>query len=477
MALAVGFAGLATLGTAYTPTLISLHEKWSINGHYSHGYLMLALVLWFVWHRRGELVAAVGRPCWPAVLALFAESALWLVFDLVQVQILQQLILPVIAWTWLLVVLGWRAARLLMLPIAFVYFAIPVWDFLIMPLRELTVWVNSALLDLMGIPAYIEGTYVTLAVGTFYVAGGCSGLSYLLTSLLLAAVYGSLYVHRWSRRLVLVGISIAMGLVCNWIRVFGLVLIGHWTQMQSGMIAEHGFYGWLLYALMLPGYLWVAGRLEDGGPPAAVAVGPHTGNSRSGSLPAVLLATALGAAGPATVSLVQFVQVPENNSVARWPDIPGWQRTGQPEFGFEPEYVGFDDARIEGWRHEQTGASVDTLTLTYRVQRQGKELVSDLNRIAPEQDTLLERTIGAETAGLQHAVTETLVDSDRRLVLVWSWYDIRGRRETSPIAAKLAQVTTFFKGGAVRLVTVTSDCVTESCTDTRDRLAAVASAL
>ena len=77
---------------------------------------------------------------------------------------------------WVLVVMGWRSAWYLAPTLSLLYLAIPLWDFLLLPLREATIGFVGAILDLLAIPALIDGFNISLPAGMLVVAGGCASV-------------------------------------------------------------------------------------------------------------------------------------------------------------------------------------------------------------------------------------------------------------------------------------------------------------
>jgi hypothetical protein len=42
-----------------------------------------------------------------------------------------------------------------------------------------------------------------------------------------------------------------LGLVTNWVRIFILVLVGYYSQMQNNLVSDHELFGWLLFAVVV----------------------------------------------------------------------------------------------------------------------------------------------------------------------------------------------------------------------------------
>lgn len=258
---------LAGIGLAIRPMLATLHGTWNdVYGAHSHGYLVVALALWFAvraW--RAPPPAVPGRPVWTALPVLLLLLGLALLAEAMFIGPSRSGLLPPLLLAAIALCLGAGALRRLAWPVLFLFFALPVWVPLNEPLRQLTTVVSQAMVRASGIPVHVEGSFVHLAEGSFEIASGCSGLNYLVAALTLAAVYCTLYLRTTRARVILILVAAMAALLANWLRVTSLILIGHFTEMQHYLIrVEHLWYGWALFLLiMIPVYLfgaWLEGR-------------------------------------------------------------------------------------------------------------------------------------------------------------------------------------------------------------------------
>ena len=96
---------------------------------------------------------------------------------------------------------GLRFARVAAVPLAMLYFTIPIWDLTIPPLQAIAVKVVGLLVGWTGPVAYTVGNVITIPSGSFEIAEGCSGMRYFMVSLTMAAFIGLSWYDRWSTRL------------------------------------------------------------------------------------------------------------------------------------------------------------------------------------------------------------------------------------------------------------------------------------
>jgi hypothetical protein len=52
-------------------------------------------------------------------------------------------------------------------------------------------------------------------------------------------------------------------MIVNWVRIAGIIIIAHMTDMQTSLIEDHNMFGWYLYIPFLVFFFWYASRLEQ----------------------------------------------------------------------------------------------------------------------------------------------------------------------------------------------------------------------
>lgn len=452
------------LAAGYADTLVSFHDRWgSTTQGYSHGYLLAVVSAWLIWRRRAAFSHPDNRAQWFWLLPLAGVSLIWVAAYTMQVRIIQQLALPALLWLWIAAVFGWHCARRQMFALLILYMAIPVWDVLTLPLRELTVWVTQHVLGGIGVPAYIDGFRIFVPAGAFIVAGGCSGLNYLLVSLTLGLLYAHLYVRGWSRRGAVVGLAVAVALIANWVRVVALVLIGYYTEMRSDIVEDHEGFGWLVFGALLLPYLLVLRYFDDDQPPSPAAESsPGLHNPIWARLwPAAWLASMLALSGPLLL-LARHV-LPEVE-VAPIAAPANTQPVAEPDW--QPAYQGYD--RAQHFQLEGRRPSVTLSVYTWLEQSQGREMIYYRNQIASE-DLQLGPLSTRQIADL--TVNERMVRDGRSSRLVWWYYRTAGKPTADERISKLLQLMGLVSGRvSAELVVMSSPCETMDCASARARL-------
>ena len=164
--------------------------------------IVLAAWLWLLWRRRECLRSALGRPPqWLAVgllLPLGLALALW-AYHVEEPGLLVLSLMVLLPGAGALLG-GTPGLRALLLPSAFLVFAVPIpavlLNQIIFPLQLLTAQLTDWLLTLFGVPALLEGDQIFTGGRVFQVVETCSGLR-LIETLTMAAV---IYVEAFGRR-------------------------------------------------------------------------------------------------------------------------------------------------------------------------------------------------------------------------------------------------------------------------------------
>ncbi len=148
-------------------------------------------------------------------------------------------------------------------PIFFLIFLLPIWGVLTTPLQQLSIAAVSTIMNMTSVPVYIEEQFVHIPSGTFEIAGGCSGLRYLLVSLAISSLYVFLYIRSAINATALIIFAILGALLTNWLRISALIIIGHETEMTSSLMEDHNNFGWYLYIPFMIALFYLGNKLAS----------------------------------------------------------------------------------------------------------------------------------------------------------------------------------------------------------------------
>ncbi len=436
---------LAAWLIASWPTLQVLNQKWTdVGDSYVLGYPLLIAAGWLIYLRRRQLLAITLKPSWCGVLLFVASMLLVYAARLIQLQIVQQIMLPVSLGCAIFALAGWPLARALSLPIALQYFGMPVWDFLIGILQNLTIAVAQVALSGMQIPIWLRGDHIHLPDGVITVAGSCSGLNLFLAALVTATLQAELGRYNAYRRGVLLFAAGVIGLLDNWVRVVALILIAHYSRMQNPLIYSHAAFGWWIYAASLVPFFWIARRLEL---PASAPAADFRVASEVTRLPlrhslALLAAIIAGEYGTAALSA--------RSGAVEQMQVAGAARVIEPEF--MPHYSGYD--RQQSWELTDSSGRYELSAFIYTHEYGNKKLIYYDNFIADEAQL---KATGTAKVGARVINFAVLNGEPPRVV--WWYYWIDGAIVNSPLRAKLYQLKAVLLGDpSVALIVLSQRC-------------------
>jgi len=417
----------------YAPSSGSLMGVWSesYGTTYTHGYIIAALVVWMVLRKRVQLASIAWSPSIGGSVLALAAGVAWLVSVRAGIEIFHQLLLVALLWLSIWAVFGVRMAMQLWVPIAFLIFAIPVWDYVNFILQEVTVKAVRLLLDLTTIPAYVDGNFVHLASGVFEIAGGCSGLHFFIVSLALGALSGEIGRDSMKVRIFLLALAGGIALLSNWLRVYIIIVAGYLTDMQHPLVREgHYNFGWMLFAVMMLVFFLLARRFA----PAAGAESEHKAPATDGT-PRVL-PIAVAAVCVLAIPAWEFLRAAEPASLPSAYSLPAPKGWSLSEPGLAPEwhpvFIGAD--RIERAEYiSPAGRRVQLFFAGYASQRQSKELVTYGNSLIGPGEGDVVSTTSAPDGIARDAIVQGPADRS----VIRYYYDIGGRRTSRGVVAQL----------------------------------------
>lgn len=461
----------AAAAVALQPLWANLHHQWTTVNLYSHGYLLLAMALWLGWRAWAALPDRRLAPDWRWLAPLLAVLGGLAFLDLLFLNAPRLYLLPPLLVAGSGLLFGNPLARRMAGPALLLYFALPLWAGLQAPLQSLTTSVVTSVLLATRVPAYIEGNFVFLPAGTFEIATDCSGLNYLMIGMTLGVFCALAFLDRWRDRALLVAATVALTIVCNWVRVWTIIMAGHLTDMQHYLVAvDHDLFGWVLFGVFLLPALWLARRLQPvPGQPPATTTAPPAAHSSSGVVAAALVLAALLFL-PAAVTALGGAPTDHDDAPAVRLEAsgfePGSRSPWQPAFAGAIEEratyaAGDGESPIEVYR-----AVYPWQTAEERLVRHGQDFTGRGWRpvdVAGATVTL---------DGRSWAVTGYEGYFGQRRYLVLAWYWVAGEPAHTSIGAKLAELRGLLRGRRdAQAIALLADCGTD-CSIARERLRA-----
>lgn len=216
------------------------------DGTYSHAYLipLISIYLYWILFQSGELVLNNKLSLPVLTVSVLITYLLWVSMN---AQFPTGYRIGFVLFITSMTSLLFKPSIRLMFPALFLIFLIPIWGAATIILQNISTSAVTYMMNLTHIPIYVEGNLISIPVGVFEIAGGCSGLRYLIVSLAISSLFIFLNIRKYSHAFAFLSLAIIGALVVNWLRITLLILIGHYTDMQSSLMQDHNSFGWYLY--------------------------------------------------------------------------------------------------------------------------------------------------------------------------------------------------------------------------------------
>ena len=465
----------------FLPTTLSFFYIWTSkeNLTYSHGLLLLAVCIYLIYLQWNDNKKSVEtRYSVFGVAGTLLMSLLWFLVTLGNVQIGQQFFLIFVIIFIFIAILGIKQAKLFLYPLFILIFAMPVWDFLNIYLRTISTKAVGIMLGYTDIVSFVEGFTIFIPSGTFLVDNGCAGTGQFITALSIAYIFVFMQAMQWWLRLSLIVLAVITGLVSNFVRIFVIIVSGHLTNMEHYFVTvEHVSLGWVVFAIGIMLYLFIASKLAVRF--ALKAVESETDNEDARqegddvsqimnhrirlTVVSVFLILASLSAGPA---LAYYYQLENASALERIesviPEFEEWKLidTDVPGTKLEPDFRGADRHMYSSYE-DVDGHIVEVNFYEYFIQHQGKEAVNDLNEVFLEEQWKLQSRMkyspstGPDDFELNLSKIVSRYGQEK---IVWQWYEINNTWTASDIAAKLLNIRgILFHSPKVRVIIVSAN--------------------
>src|SRR6184192_1654740 len=243
----------ALLAALYYKILYSLGTQWYADPDYSHGFLVPLLSGYFVWERRERLRSLPVAPSPWGIILLGGGLLMLLIGSAGSELYMQRTSIIVVIAGLVLLMLGREFLRVLLFPIAFLFFMVPLPAIIVnavaFPLQLFAAKTATFCLYNFGIPVLREGNVIVLAGTTLEVAEACSGIRSLQALLALGTVYAYFSQRSTWKRWTLVLLSVPIAIAANAFRVSGTGVLANYWGSQAAEGFYHTFSGWLIFVV------------------------------------------------------------------------------------------------------------------------------------------------------------------------------------------------------------------------------------
>ncbi len=436
----------------YRDTAVAMVTIWEQSETFTHGFLVPPIVLWLIWRKRALLAAQPVQPAFWVLVPMAGAAFVWLLGDLVAVNSVTQLALVALIVLAVPAVLGLGVARIIIFPLAYLFFAVPIGEFVMPQLMEWTANFTVIAVRLSGVPVYREGLQFVIPSGNWSVVEACSGVRYLIASITVGTLFAYLNYQSASRRVLFIIVSILVPIVANWLRAYMIVMLGHLSGNTVAVGFDHLIYGWVFFGIVIMLMFFIGARWSEPEPdtlPSAVT-SAHSPSHRSTSL---FMLWAITACAAAIVALPQLGLYAIGQRQSTAPVVlaapstlaAGWQSAAPAAVPFKPAFQN-PSAEINS-NYANQGQTVGLYVGYYRHQSYDRKLVSSNNVLVTSNDphwaqvgsgsrqiNLGEKPVNLRTANVRASLARGAGSSR---LLVWQLYWINGTLTSNDYLAKV----------------------------------------
>lgn len=443
---------LSTWIYIFSNSLMSAIKIWWISDIFNHCFFVIPGTIYLIYCKRAELLQCDFKANYWLLVPIISLLLLFGLGVAGDVQLFMHIAtfcsLPLIIW----MLIGNQAARVIAFPLGFILFAIPVGEELIPWLQAITADISVALLAFSQVPVYRTGLYIQIPGGTFLVAEACSGISFFIACIVIGSLYTYLNIQSWPKKTVFILISVLYPILANAIRVYGIILTAHLSDMEYAVGADHLIYGGVFFAIVIISLLF-CGELfrskSQGGSQLDNCEATNIDKRQSfqfNARPFIVIFLLLLLCNIWVVSIQhQMVFNPKTTVSLRIP-ASFHESASNLVYQWQPKYLGSSFQSI-GIVDAEEKEPLDYFIAYYPA---GKgELVSSLNRLyQQERWTIVSSDFESikTNKGEASVYFEDITDSSGNHRFLASWYVVNGQIFADKRRAKLQQIINIMLG-------------------------------
>lgn len=361
----------------YAHDAVDMVRIWLTSSSYEHCLFIPLLIGWLVYQRR-EGLRRLTPVAWPLGLVWLGGGAFcWLLGDAAGLAVVRHGALILMLQGGVMASLGPLVSRALMFPLFYAFFMVPMGSEMEPALQILTARLAMPMLSWAGIPAHLDGIFITTPGGYFEVAEACSGAKFVIAMTAYGVLVCNVCFRSWIRRAIFLSAALILCVLANAVRAFGTIYVAQVRGIEAAVGIDHVVYGWIFFAavmalMMAAAWPFFDRRPGDQGFDAGLLQRPAPKPHAPSSVLAAALAIAI--AGPCW-SHASVLSGQAKLARPGLPDVPGWQHSATPMItSWKPCFDGADWL-VQGRYADARGRNVDLAIATYARQSEGRELI------------------------------------------------------------------------------------------------------
>ncbi|MEZ5737516.1 MAG: exosortase A [Novosphingobium sp.] len=440
------------LALVWTALIVLFRSDWSDmaaqwwgSSTYNHILLVPVIIVWLVWQRADQLLRITPAIWWPGLLLATGAALAWLLGAISGLSIASQTGAVGLVVASAVTLLGPRVSTGLIFPLGYMFLLVPFGDELVPALQMVTADIATALVDWSGIPAKIDGVFISTPFALFEVAEACSGVRFLVAMIAFGILVANLCFVSWRRRAIFLAVCVAMPVLANGVRAWGTIYAAQYFGVEVATGLDHIIYGWIFFALVLAlvvGGAWPFFDRPLGDSPIdadRIQASPLLGRLEAmkiGAAPAIARLAFIAIGGLAWARAADGLVAPMPRQIYL-PEVPGWHRVDYaPAVWWEPRAEGAEH-RLLGRYADKDGREVDVFLAVYSSQGEGREAGGfGQGALAAESDWSWQSP-GPAIGG---AKSDRLLAHARTERLALTWYRTGDKLTGSNVRLKLANM-------------------------------------
>jgi len=439
----------------YHETLFSMAEIWWRSETFAHGFLIFPISIYLIWRKREHFYLTEKKFNFFFAACLLLLVIIWALAKSVDVLVVQQLMAVLMIPAIVASLFGFKLLKQYLFPLFYLLFSVPLGEFLIPRLQEMTAYMTVFGLELTGIPVYTEGLFISIPSGDFEVAVACSGVRYLIASLALGTLYAYLTYSKWYKQIIFVAASLVVPVIANGLRAYGIVLIAHLSGMKYATGVDHLIYGWLFFGIVIfilfyVGSFWRDNDMTDttivdknkavdnDKPGLSISISKTTSGLKKISFSVVITLLT----GPLLNHWMTYQPAQKMMAKEQIPDVNSpWGNANNKPHNWMPSFKNTDDEIKTIYRNKKNTEEVFFYSSYYQFEDQNKELVNSANEIFRKEKWVVisRHSVKVKVNNVEFSLNEYNLIGNNENLLIWDWYNVLGKILTHPIKIKVMQ--------------------------------------
>jgi exosortase len=243
--------------TIFYPVYPDLFRTWvgTANSDNSYGILVPFISLYFIWKKKDQLKHVVTFNSSSGLVILTVSLLLYLVSYAGGVVFLQRMMIVLSFNGLVLYLFGKETYRLLMFPLLFLFFMVPIPDSVVnlvsFPLQTYATIISSKIIQSCGIPVYREGHMLYFTQTQLEVAEACSGIHSISALLMLSMIFMHQSKNSFTLKATIILSSVVIAFIANILRVSGTGILANFFGARVARGFLHEFSGMAVFVFGL----------------------------------------------------------------------------------------------------------------------------------------------------------------------------------------------------------------------------------